>query len=208
VSGPDEGDHHQEKDLVATVAPAVDLARPSVGAMPGAQHIALHTAQAASHLTRPGVARHAGVLSGRVTSRHPHDTPRAQPHRAAASRMPALVVALALLLQVVLPALASPASRDAAAATLFGDTLCIGSPAGGSPAASESPEAPPPAPATIRHTCCVLCTSPGLAAAPARPAVHGPAWSRIAAVASVRFRGPLVAAVERNPIRPRAPPVA
>ncbi|MTW17372.1 hypothetical protein GJ689_14280 [Rhodoplanes serenus] len=122
--------------------------------------------------------------------------------------MPALVVALALLLQVVLPALASPGFRDATAATLFGDTLCVGSPAGGLPAASESPEVPPPAPATIRHTCCVLCTSPGLAAAPARPAVHVPAWSRIAAVASVRFRGPLVAAVERAPIRPRAPPVA
>ena len=127
--------------------------------------------------------------------------------------MPALVVALALLLQVVLPALASPAPRDAAAAipfgdTLFGDTLCVGSPAGVPTAASESPEAPPPAPATIRHTCCVLCASPGLAAVPSPPAVHVPAWSRIVAVAPARLRGPLVAAVERAPIRPRAPPVA
>ncbi|NVO17048.1 MAG: hypothetical protein HXX10_23735 [Rhodoplanes sp.] len=123
--------------------------------------------------------------------------------------MGAVAVMAALLVQVLLPSLSAP-GRTASAAVLSGlagaDGFCFGVP-GTDPASPSDDGAPAPTQDGRRHDCCVLCGTPGLAVA-AAPVRHGPAWPRVVTRLSGRPAVAVVAASERMPIRPRAPPVA
>lgn len=117
----------------------------------------------------------------------------------------------ALLLQILVPALALP-GRTGDPRTLgwtFADAFCFGGPArpadGGDPASgSDAPgSGAPPGP----QASCILCTTPGFAAVAAPPDLAGLDWVWTVP-APPRLHSVSVAASERMPIRPRAPPTA
>ncbi|MBK5959873.1 hypothetical protein CCR97_16920 [Rhodoplanes elegans] len=120
-----------------------------------------------------------------------------------------MVVATALLLQILLPALASPRlgdgmSRDGAwwsSAAGVAGILCIGR-----PDLPGAPDLPADGRTDAAHGCCVLCTTPGLSTVTIPVVGPAPAWHRIAAEVPRRYAVAIVP--ERSPIRPRAPPAA
>lgn len=121
-----------------------------------------------------------------------------------------MAVMAALLLQLLLPSLSA---RDPAASTALLSDLaaahgfCFGTAPGSDPASASGDGAPAPMPSGRRHDCCVLCGTPGLAVA-AAPVRYGPAWSRMVSRLPGRPAVAVVAASERTPVRPRAPPAA
>ncbi|MDC7789138.1 hypothetical protein PQJ75_03350 [Rhodoplanes sp. TEM] len=123
----------------------------------------------------------------------------------------AVVVTVALLLQILLPALALPgrAGDPGALGWTVADAFCFGGPArpadgGDTGSGSDAPGSGAPA---GTHASCVLCTTPGLAATVAPPDLAGLDWVWVVS-APPRLRPVSVAASERMPIRPRAPPAA
>ncbi|MFL9824531.1 hypothetical protein [Rhodoplanes sp. SY1] len=123
-----------------------------------------------------------------------------------------MVVTAALLLQILLPGLASPRSGDgtprdvawwSSAAGVAG-LLCIGQP-GADRGVPGTPDLPADGRTDAAHGCCVLCTTPGVATVVVPVVGPAAAWHRIAAEIPRRFAVAIVP--ERSPIRPRAPPV-
>ncbi|MFD2180587.1 hypothetical protein [Rhodoplanes azumiensis] len=127
-----------------------------------------------------------------------------------------MVVIVALLFQILLPALASPrpgdgTSRDGAwwsSAAGLTDILCIGRPglAGADRNLPGTTDLPADERTDAAHGCCVLCTTPGVATIAFQVVGPAPAWHRIAAQMPRRFAVAIVP--ERSPIRPRAPPAS
>jgi hypothetical protein len=114
----------------------------------------------------------------------------------------AAVAGLALLLQAALSS-ATPPLGLPLAASLPAHALCLGS--GAPPADVDDPA---PFPDRAHQGCCILYTAPGLdatAASDARP----PGWPPpLATLLQSLAPTAIIAAIERSPIRARAPPRA
>lgn len=117
----------------------------------------------------------------------------------------AIAAAAALLLQAMLPTLASlEAARAAALERMAAHALCLGA-AGAVPGQDDSA----PASGRTASHCCVLCGTPGLAAAVIASALPFPAWRPpLASPLPGPEQRATAAAAERRPFRARAPPSA
>lgn len=160
----------------------------------------------------PGVAPGAGVVRRRVRAT------RTTPPRPAARGAVALVVAWTLVLHILLPAVAAAAGVSSGGPPAPGfdprsfdprSVLCLGAAASDVSADAAAGEGgdrrPAPRSDQGHHASCVLCTTPGLAAAPVLPPLGVPTAFAPLVRAALPPRRPH-ARRRRTPVNPRAPP--